>query len=553
MVNPTIYKKTEKSYTPTEDAKKLFQAIYRENNKKEIDNDDTPKIRVSDIISKMSFYYEKIRNAVEYEEEHLLRKNAIERILKRQIIIESSISFKSLNSLEISKHLLTELIRAGYLPNNKLPETKIYDVSRVIDKYLKLKFYCMQVLKDNSETKKAILDWLMALDASEIEEMLGRSVVDTTVVQYYYNTLVNNVVFPDDISNKEDRDIQIYIGIHRSLLKFDKDMLGFILLKYYNANWQNPTDEEIKTIANKILALHAAIDFQINHPLTKQVDRLLASYTLYFTILRDVIEEDPTTVYEAVKNDVNALARKIKAACSQRYKSARSKLWRAAVRSIIYIFITKSFFAVLLEVPATQFFGETINKTALAINVSFPALLLFFIVLFTKLPSESNSQKIVDGIKSLVLKEFERQEPFRLRTPIKRSKFSDSIFGLVYSITFLFSVGFVVWALSQINFNWVSITIFLFFLLFVSFFSIRIRKNARDYIIIPPKENILNLISDFFYIPIVAAGKWLSEKFSRINVFVFILDFIIEAPFKIFVEIAEEWTRYVKERKDEIV
>jgi hypothetical protein len=553
MVNPTIIKKTEKFYTPSEDAKKLFQAIYRENNQKEIGSDDAPKIKVSEIISKMAFYYEKIRNAVEYEEEHLLRKNAIERILKRQIVIENSISFKSLNSLEISKHLLTELIRAGYLPNNKIPEAIIYDVSRVIDKYLKLKFYCLQILKDNHETKNDILDWLMALDASEIEEMLGRSNVDTSIVQYYYNTLVNKVVFPDDISNKEDKDIQIYIGIHRSLLKFDKDMLGYILLKYYNANWQNPTEEEIKTIANKILALHGAIDFQINHPLSKQVDRLLASYTVYFTILRDVIEEDPTNVYEAVKGDLNGLARKIKAACSRRYKSAKSKLWRAAVRSIIYIFVTKSIFAVLLEVPATQLFGETINKMALAINVSFPALLLFLIVLFTKLPSESNSQKIVDGIKSIVLKEFERNEPFKLRTPIKRGKVSDTIFGLVYSLTFLFSVAFVIWGLDKLSFNWVSITIFLFFLLFVSFFSIRIRKNARDYIIIPPKENILNLISDFFYIPIVAAGKWLSEKFSRLNVFVFVLDFIIEAPFKIFVEIAEEWTRYVKERKDEIV
>jgi hypothetical protein len=50
----------------------------------------------------------------------------------------------------------------------------------------------------------------------------------------------------------------------------------------------------------------------------------------------------------------------------------------------------------------------------------------------------------------------------------------------------------------------------------------------------------------------VSFGKWLSENFSRVNVFVFVLDFIIEAPFKIFVEIAEEWTKYVRERKEEI-
>ena len=70
--------------------------------------------------------------------------------------------------------------------------------------------------------------------------------------------------------------------------------------------------------------------------------------------------------------------------------------------------------------------------------------------------------------------------------------------------------------------------------------------------VVDGKESIFSLLSDFFYIPIVEAGKWLSEKFSRLNVFVFVLDFIIEAPFKVFVKIAEEWTKYVRERKDEI-
>jgi hypothetical protein len=92
----------------------------------------------------------------------------------------------------------------------------------------------------------------------------------------------------------------------------------------------------------------------------------------------------------------------------------------------------------------------------------------------------------------------------------------------------------------------------LFFLALVSFFSIRIRKNAKELIILEPKENIFSFITDFFYVPIVSAGKWLSENFSKINVFVFILDFIIEAPFKVFVTITEEWTTYVRERKDEI-
>ena len=87
---------------------------------------------------------------------------------------------------------------------------------------------------------------------------------------------------------------------------------------------------------------------------------------------------------------------------------------------------------------------------------------------------------------------------------------------------------------------------------FVSFFSIRIRQNVRQLVVVEDKENLLNFILDFFFVPIAAVGKWLSAKFSKINVFMFLMDFVIEAPFKVLVEIAEQWTRYVRERKEDI-
>ncbi|HQC49653.1 MAG TPA: hypothetical protein PLN57_00795, partial [bacterium] len=55
---------------------------------------------------------------------------------------------------------------------------------------------------------------------------------------------------------------------------------------------------------------------------------------------------------------------------------------------------------------------------------------------------------------------------------------------------------------------------------------------------------------DLFYMPIILVGRWLSNKMSRLNIFVFIFDFIIEAPFKILVNVAEDWTKYVRERRD---
>jgi len=105
-------RKEETVFTPNESAKKLFQVIYREKNKPEtLDDDETPKIKVSELISRLAFYYEKIRNSVDYKEEYLLRKNAILRILKRQVIIEGPL--KILKPEDIAKNLLIELIRAG--------------------------------------------------------------------------------------------------------------------------------------------------------------------------------------------------------------------------------------------------------------------------------------------------------------------------------------------------------------------------------------------------------------------------------------------------------
>ena len=46
MVNPMLSRKTEIIFTPVLNAKKLFQTIYREQNKKE-DESDIPKIKVS--------------------------------------------------------------------------------------------------------------------------------------------------------------------------------------------------------------------------------------------------------------------------------------------------------------------------------------------------------------------------------------------------------------------------------------------------------------------------------------------------------------------------
>jgi len=47
-------------------------------------------IFVDEIASRVASFYEKIRGIIEWREEHLLRKTAIERVLRRRLVFQKS-------------------------------------------------------------------------------------------------------------------------------------------------------------------------------------------------------------------------------------------------------------------------------------------------------------------------------------------------------------------------------------------------------------------------------------------------------------------------------
>ncbi|MCF7820165.1 MAG: ABC transporter permease [Candidatus Pacebacteria bacterium] len=568
MVSPKFQKVSSDQLSVSGQTKKLFQAIYFLKQQNEAKPEDISRIRVSALISKVAFFYEKIRNAVDYDEEHLLRKNAIERILKRQIVIEGVL--KASKSEEISLHLITELIRAGYLPNNEIPEAKIKEIGQLLEKYIKLKSFCLdkistfsdaetdtKIVKNKIKERSGLVSWLISLAATEIEENLGYNNVQRTIVQNMYDDLEKNIQAQDKLQEiyKKDLKIQIYLSIFRKHLKYNDSMLSLILFRYYNSTWtkNNISDEEIYEIAYNIKTLQAAIARQLNHPLIKQIDNITKKYSVFYQILTETIGDKPVKLYNEVRTNAKVYYQKIKETYSQKYKRMKKSLWRSALRSIIYIFLTKSIFVILIEVPAIRWFNEEINYLALFINITFPALLLFIMVLLTRKPSTKNLEAVVEGVQEVTYNEHKRTRPFFIAPPAKRRPVVNFVYNLIYTTTFLFTAYLFIRVLLAINFNWVSITIFLFFLAFVSFFSIRVKKNVKELIIAERKDNLADFLFDFFYMPIVATGRWLSDKASKVNIFIFILDFVIEAPFKVFVEIAEDWTKYVKERKEDIM
>ena len=139
-----------------------------------------------------------------------------------------------------------------------------------------------------------------------------------------------------------------------------------------------------------------------------------------------------------------------------------------------------------------------------------------------------------------------------MKLPKIKTNFLSKVFNLFYKLTFLITFSAIIWLLVKLHFTWISTLIFLFFLVFVSFFIIRIKRITNELKITETKESLWQTLFDIFTLPIMSVGKYLSEKFSKVNILVFLLDFIIETPFKFFVDIAEDWTNYVKERKSQI-
>jgi hypothetical protein len=114
-------------------------------------------------------------------------------------------------------------------------------------------------------------------------------------------------------------------------------------------------------------------------------------------------------------------------------------------------------------------------------------------------------------------------------------------------------LGGILWILRALNFSLVSGFFFIIFLGLVSFLGLRLRSGMSDIRVVAPRSGLVASLIDFFTLPIVDFGRQIALHASQVNVFLFLLDAIIEAPFKVLLGLVEEWFSYLREKKEELV
>jgi len=209
--------------------------------------------------------------------------------------------------------------------------------------------------------------------------------------------------------------------------------------------------------------------------------------------------------------------------------------------------------AIILEIPYEYLKNASgMQYRSLLINLLFPPFLLTAIASSAKQPGGENTKEIIKGVEALVYKAKQEEELQEIKVTDRESALAERVLDLFYVLVFVGMFFLLIKLLNILDFNTVAMVIFVIFAGTVSFFGALIRQSTRDLIITKDKEGFFNLVFDTILLPFVRFGRLLSVKFSRINVFIFLLDFLIEAPFKFIIRAFEAWIDFLRRKRDEI-
>jgi len=489
-------------------------------------------IKTSTAASTLAVVYEAARNAVEFRSDHLIRQAAIVRILRRRLFLGQS-------SEKLAPLLIRELIWARYLKDDFVGVSKADEIEEIIDKYR----VAFSMTKD-----KLLSEWLLDLAGCEIEECLVFNPYPQLLINFVSQSMQSRIKIAG-VEDEKIRDIQVYIATERVFAKNSEIFITYHLLKALHPEWFSVKAAEAAKFFPILLETKREMDRDLQYPLAADMKREITKFIAPFNVIREIVVREPENFEDNVadRDKFNELAGQM---LEELYKENRGRLMRASTRSIIYIFLTKMVFGLALELPFDIFVGNT-NYLALVINLIFPPTLMFLLNVGIRIPDGENTKRILEKVDEYL---YDEKTPgvVEIGKRQRAKSIFERIFLAIYSILFVGVFVFIVWGLNLMHFNPVSQAIFLFFLCVVSFFAFRVKSISRDYVYQEGRTGFFASLIDFLFLPVVKVGQWLSVQISRLNVLGFIFDFIIEAPLKAFLEVIEEWVRFVRVKKDEI-
>lgn len=507
--------------------------------------DDYTKISVSRAVSFFAIAYEKVRNTIEFREEHLMRRAAIERIAKRRLSMNPTGAGEGSN-------IVRELLWARYFPPDSLSEVDSIEIQAIIDIYINLR--TALITGRPRETIRYLDDFLYDLLTCEIEETLTPDISqrENIFTYFIFQLLKNKIKIPN-----VEQDVQnafLLTTIEKTYRKSDEAYQRYHLFNVFYQPIAKYAVEDLKNLAPKLPKIFEKIDDTLKNPMIDKIGKFVKKQLPPFLILFDLIKNYSQADLKALLTDKSKLWVEVELLCRQKYAGVQKRLRGLAIRSLIYVFITKMLLAIVLEGPLSQYFFGEIEWVSIAINSLFPPFFMLVIILFNRVPDEENTRRIYQRIVDILDADATFENKVVLIAPkIKSRRPSLQVgFSIFYIATFVVTFYLIWLLLTALNFNAISQLIFLFFVSTIAFFAHRIKNVTNEFKLIE-KDSFFTPFIDFFFMPMLAMGKFFSSELAKLNFFTFIFDILIEAPYKLIIEVIEEWISFTRTKKEEII
>ncbi len=486
------------------------------------DSHETP-LEVNEVVSAVAGTYEKIRYLLEYREEHTVRRAAIERMLRRRLLLEG----KEFDGARLAR----ELVEGKYLAAAQATEQFAEEATHVVARFEAL----ARVAGDEYRRK------LLSFAASEIESSLNAYVasMDASVVDAMYKTIrPHTQAYGYSV---QETDTQLFCACRRAVLNADDDSLGYSLWLAYVPEWKVGVLDE-SALARSLPGILAAIRRDVKHGLQWLMVPRIKRESISFRIVRDYLLEHP----HADLGNEAVLDEYARSFLSQVYEIERERIKKSGIRAVLYLFLTKFLVALAVEVPYEYFVLGGLSYVPLLTNLIFHPALLFTLTRNVGQLTEANTEAVVADLHELLygghVREISVRDGYGTLTPL---------FAIFYFLLILGVFGGITGVLQSLGFNIVGGALFLFFLSLVLFFAFRIRMRASRWVVLQQK-GVAALITNALIAPIVRVGRYLSRTFSSVNVIVLFMDFILETPFKMLLNFSHHFLIYLREKANEV-
>ena len=471
----------------------------------------------ADTVSQIARIYEVARNALEYRAQHLVRRAAIERILKRQMVFDQ-------NALRLTAQLRQELQWARYISYAELERVNWSRIEDIITKH------ASENIPDHS--------WLVGLISAEIEDEINPN-PDYNRFTYFAFHSLRQIIKTEEI----DLDLLLFVAVDKLYTQSDEQQISFHLYQLISS--QAPGN----VLAETYRQFHLARSNPLLNPLIAVVRKHIGPLVL----IRDMYFADPAK-FGNLLQDEPAFKTEAGQVLVKQLSLMQGRINTATFRSLLYIFLTKMLLGIGVEVPVELAIKGKIIYPILAVNLLAPVVIMWLLTLNIKLTSGSQRQLLIDRSWQ-IMSDFSSKPLDNDFIYSLRQNSSALVLGLFYGLyTLLF--GLVYWAiyrlLSVIGFSFLNVVVFIFFGGIVSFFAVFIRQNSQVYQYKRHHTGKTGLL-DLLMLPFVVLGSWVNKGVSRLNFLAFFFDFILEAPIKLLLKVLDGWAQFLSFKRDEVV